>query len=201
MPVDTLSLAVSSPSKSRRTIDGQNALMAGLDLPIELENGCSEAGISIDSDDVALTNAIRKHFLEHFGHRDLNGIVSDYAPDAILIQVVNNLTGDGKEERTKYHGHDEIRGYFQKVFELHPAGECSFQLEHITVEQRHGMVGWSAKTPTVVFTQGSDTLVFNSQGKIVKQFFSCQTHPREDPGTGRFVRRDSNECSEFFQKE
>jgi hypothetical protein len=193
-----LSLSTSSPSSAgKKTIAGSVAAgCLNLDVPIELENNCSEDGITIESDDVGLTNGIRKHYLEHFGHRDLAGIVSDYAPEAILLQVVNG------KERTKYHGHDELRQYFaDQVFAKHPAGESSFRLEHITVEQRHAMVIWSGKTPTTVIVQASDTLVFNGDGKIVKQFLACQTNPREDPGTGRVVRKDPNgkDYGAFFE--
>jgi ketosteroid isomerase-like protein len=191
MPVDTLSLSVSSPTQSggRKTI----GLIPGLVLPIELANDCSEEGVTIESDDVLLTNMIRCHFLKHFGHRDLEGIISDYTSDAILIQVVNG------QERTKYHGHAEIRSYFADIFEEHPTGASSFHLEHVGVDKRHGMAVWTAKTPTLTIEQGSDTLVFNTEGKIIKEFFSCQSHPRVDPGTSKMVRKSSSECGEFFQ--
>ena len=191
MPVQTLSLSVSSPIQAGKKTIG---IESGLVIPIELENNCTEDGITIESDDIGLTNAIRKHFLEHFGHRDLNGIVSGYAEDAILIQVLNG------KERTKYHGHDQIRQYFRDVvFQMHPAGDSSFHLEHISVDKKHAMVVWSAKTPGLVVSQGSDTLVFNTDGKIIKQFFSCQSHPRIDPGTSRIVRKDEKEYGEFFE--
>jgi ketosteroid isomerase-like protein len=187
-----LSLSVSSPSScGKKTLEGFD--IPGLVVPIELENGCHEAGIVINSDNVAITNAIRKHFLEHFGHRDLAGLVSDYDPNAIMMQVT--ATG----ERTKFHGHEEIRNYFQNVmFQAHPAGASSFQLESIKVEQKHATVVWSAKTPTLVIDQGTDTLVFNAEGKIMKEYFICETHEREDPGTSRVVRKDDKEYEEFF---
>lgn len=191
----TLSLSVSSPrSSGRKTTNGMD--IPGLVVPIELQNDCSEEGITIQSDDVALTNAVRKHYLEHFGHRDLNGVVLGYSPDAILI-----VQEDGKEGRTKYHGHDEIRTYYQNViFRAHPAGDSNFHLEQITVEKKHATAVWQAKTPTMVITEGADTFVFNGNGKIVKQFFTCDAHPREDPGTSRVIRRQgSKECGEFFE--
>ena len=199
MTVQTLSLAVSSPpSAGKKTVGlrrDSSISMPGLVLPIELENNCSEEGVVIESDDVILTNAIRKHFLEHFGHRDLNGIVSEYTKDAILIIQEEDAEGS----RTKYHGHPEIRAYFEHVFDMHPVGDSSFQMERITVEQKHGTCVWSAKTPSLVVSEGSDTFVFNAQGKIVKQFFTCQSHPRENPGTSRVLRRDSKECGGFFK--
>lgn len=187
-----LSLSVSSPtSGSKKTVDGR--AIPGLVIPIALDNNCTEQGVSIDSDNIGLTNTIRRHFLEHFGHRDVVGITADYAKDAIIIQVVNG------EERTKLHGQDEVGRYFRDgIFALHRAGESSFQLKSITVKDRHAVVVWSAKTPSLVISQASDTFVFNSDDKIVKQYFTCQTHEREDPGTSRIVRKDVNAYGEFF---
>jgi len=190
-----LSLSVSSPSNGGKQMLG-GIDIPGLVVPIELENGCNEEGVMIESDNVAITNAIRKHFLEHFGHRDLAGIVSDYDPNAILIEVVPDDKNDDK--RTKCNGHAEIQKYYQDViFQAHPAGESSFRLETIKVEQKHATVVWSAKTPTRVITQGTDTLVFNTEGKIIKKHFTCQFHEREDPGTSKVLRKEK-EYEEFF---
>jgi len=198
MTIQTLSLSVSSPPKAAKKVVGTSGDISnipGLWVPIELANNCSEEGIHIESDDLSLTNAIRRHFLEHFGHRDLKGIVSDYANDAILI-----VHGQDKDKlTTKYHGHDEIQSYFQQVFDIHPKGESSFLLKQIAIEQKHGTCIWSAKTPSLDVTEATDTFVFDVNGKISKQFFSCESCEREDPGTSRVVRRGSEECAEFFK--
>jgi hypothetical protein len=199
MPVHALSLSVSSPSKEKATIKNvEDVLMAGLLAPIELANNCSENGIRIDSDDVFLTNAVRTHYLRHFGHRDMNGILSGYAPEAIVIQVKTG--SDGEERRVKHHGHDEISNLFTEIFGLHATVDSTFLLETIKVEQKHATAVWSAKTPTMVIEEGLDTFVFNADGKIIKHFFTCKSHPREDPGTSRVVRKDGHECEEFFQE-
>jgi hypothetical protein len=199
-----LTLSVSSPTQAtggRKMISFDGVEMAtvpdmvhpGLVVPIELTNGCSEDGVVIDSDDVHLTNIIRKHYLEHFGHRDLNGIVSGYSDDnAIVIHKVTDNDGDKTEHTTKYHGLDEIREYYETViFKNHPAGESTFRLKRIECEKNshHAIVTWSAKTPTFAIDQGTDTFVFNSSGKICKHHFSCETHEREDIGTTGVVQR------------
>ena len=176
MPVDTLSLP-SSPTLEKKVID-----IEGVYVPIELANGCSEDGCSVESDDVRLTNVIRKHYLEHFGHRDLEAMVSGYAENAFLIEVVNG-------ERKKYHGRDEIRAAFRTIFAQHPTTDSSFQLKHITVEAKHGMAIWTARTPTTDFPQSTDTFVFNDDGKIIKQFFACTVNKLEVPW---FVRDNSS---------
>mmetsp|Transcript_6566 Transcript_6566/g.10403 ORF Transcript_6566/g.10403 Transcript_6566/m.10403 type:complete len:196 (+) Transcript_6566:63-650(+) len=195
MPVQALSLSVSSPlSAGKKTFRDGSITIPGLAVPIELENNCSEDDVIIESDDVALTNAIRKHFLEHFGHRDLKGTVNDYSEDAIL------MVQDDYGQRVKYHGHQEIESYFDHAFEIHPKGDSTFLLESIKVENRHAECVWSAKTPTLIMRECKDTFVFNSQGKIIKQFFTCDAHEREDTGTGRVVRRDSKDYEGFFKE-
>lgn len=195
MPIQALSLSVSSPpSAGKKTFRDGFITIPGLAVPIELENNCSEDGVIIESDNVFLTNAIRRHFLEHFGHRDLKGIVNDYAEDAIL------MVQDNYGQRVKYHGQREIESYFERAFEVHPEGESSFQLERIKVENRHAECVWSAKTPSLIMREGKDTFVFNMENKIVKQFFTCDASEREDPGTGRVVRQDSKDYEGFFKE-
>ena len=169
MPVSTLSLPTSSPVGS-----GRKTVSSSLYFPIELENGCTEEGCTVDSDDPKLTNVIRKHYLEHFGHRDLDGMVSDYSTSAYLVTVING-------ERCKYRGRDEIRKSFVKVFQQHPTIDSTFHLRQITVEAKHGHVVWQAQTPTTVFPQSTDTFVFDDEGKIIKQYFSCQINQKEVP--------------------
>ena len=136
-------------------------------IPIELLNGCTEVNCTIESDNVHLTNLLRKYYLEHFGHRNLNAMVEDYTHDAILVAVING-------QRTSYHGKDDIRtNFFQNVFfKLHPTINSTFELKHIEITSHNGSCNsmnggssmhaeknkncstgmgiWSAKTPIPV---------------------------------------------------
>lgn len=140
-------------------------------MPIQLENGCSEEHCSIDP---VLTNFIRRHYLEHFGHRDLDGMVSDYAEKAVMVNIVNG-------ERKTHRGKMEIESSFRDIFKLHPTVNSTFELKHIVIHDRNAMVVWIAKTPTHVFPQSSDHFMFDDSGKISKQFFSCQINELENP--------------------
>lgn len=171
MPVSTLSLLPSSPSMNRKTIASD--VLDGL-VPILVTNGCSEDGCSIQSDDTSLTNIIRRHYLEHFGRRDLDGVVADYDESAFLI---NNINGD----RKKFHGQDGIRMAFQDIFEMHPATHSSFLLKHIFVDRLHAKVTWTAKTETHEFPDSTDTFVFNGQGKIIKQVYMGEMNEVDHP--------------------
>jgi len=144
-------------------------------LPIELTNGCSEEGCHIDSDDANLTNAIHRHYLQHFGHRDLDGIVSDYADEgaAVMWNVVNG-------ECKRYQGHEEIRTAFEEIFDLHPAnGASTFHLRQVLVRDRNAMAVWSARTPASDSPHSSDAFRFDENGKIETQFFACAINPLE----------------------
>jgi hypothetical protein len=167
------SLQLSLPASPAQTMCAAAPPAMGL-VPIELENGCSEEGCSIESDNHVLTNALRRHFLEHFGHRDLDGIVGDYAEDAVLVHVING-------ERKSYHGRGQIREAHVATFKQHPTVNSTFRLERILIQDRVAMVTWSAKTPTHNCPQGSDTFRFDSNGKISKHFFNGEINQLDTP--------------------
>lgn len=172
MPVLDLALPASPPQTIKLAV-APDANHVGL-MPIELENGCSEKDCSIESDDPRLTNVVRRHYLEHFGHRDLNGMVSHYAEDAIMVNVVNGV-------RKSYHGKTKIQEAFVNIFKQHPTVNSTFQLKHIVIHDRSVMVIWTAKTPKHIFPQSSDNFLFDDEGKICKQFFNCQISELETP--------------------
>lgn len=171
--ITTLALPASPPSPLRRKGRLPDKERVGLQ-PIELMNGCSENGCSIESDDPHLTNVVRKHYLEHFGHRDLEGMIKDYTDNAIMVNVING-------ERKSYHGLKEIEASFQEIFTSHPTVDSTFHLKHIVIHDRYAMAVWTAKTPTKHFPQSSDTFLFDHNGKITKHFFTCQVNEIEHP--------------------
>jgi hypothetical protein len=175
MNVTTLSLPSSPPSPTKHksheaAVDLQNL---GL-MPIELCNGYSEKDCSIESDDNHLTNAVRRHFLEHIGHRNLEATISDYSETAIMVCVVNG-------ERKSYHGITEIRAGCADLFDMLPAVNSTFQLQHVMIHDNNAMVVWTAQTPKHSFPRSSDVLLFDRNGKICKQFLNCQSNELETP--------------------
>ena len=79
------------------------------------------------------------------------------------------------------------------MFHLHPTVNSTFSLNHVEIHStkatstpgdsnhRHGHHGatamaiWSAKTPTNMFPQSSDTFLFDCDAsKIMKQYFTCR---------------------------
>jgi ketosteroid isomerase-like protein len=178
MTVTTLSLPSSppppSPKKHKSSYDDPLDLQhLGL-MPIELCNGCSEKDCSIESDDNHLTNAVRRHFLEHFGHRDLEATIADYSETGIMVCVVNG-------QRKSYHGKSEIREACADLFKMIPAVSSTFSLQNLTVHDNNVMVVWSAQTPKHSFPHSSDVLLFDRNRKICKQFLNCQSKELETP--------------------
>lgn len=205
MPIvqsNILSLLASSPRQSgRQTIHTGDVLIGDVTvelpaaiavMPVELTNGCSESGLKVDSDDVHLTNFIRKHYLEHFGHRDINGMMGDYTNNGVDATIIHNVTSFDNQKnggiqeqhsKLKFHGKDEIRSYYTDlIFKVHNIDRhsCTFHLESITIHKNQATVCWTAKTPTLSIIDAVDRFVFNGQGLIVKQFSSCETHEREN---------------------
>uniref|UniRef100_A0A7S3PKU2 SnoaL-like domain-containing protein n=1 Tax=Aplanochytrium stocchinoi TaxID=215587 RepID=A0A7S3PKU2_9STRA len=141
---------------------------------IVLKNGCSEEGCAVNSDSELMTDFVRKHYLLHFGHRNLEAILSDYDENAVIHSVVNG-------EYNCFRGSAEISQSFRNLFSLHVAGKSSFQLKQIVVEAgtKQSMGIWTAQTPNLVFKQGHDTFQFNDQGKIISQMYVATVSPTE----------------------
>jgi ketosteroid isomerase-like protein len=161
------------------TEDPPSSLHHLLLIPFELKNGCSEEGLVVESDNVTIINALRKHYLVHFGHRDIEALVQEYHPQAVIVQKHNLVLSQEQQQqqhRSSFHGHDQIRSAFRDVFEMHPTVNSTFQLKEIVVENngRTARVMWSATTPTHTFGSGCDTFQFDAHGKIAKQVVTCE---------------------------
>ncbi|KAG7344621.1 SnoaL-like domain containing protein [Nitzschia inconspicua] len=147
---------------------------SSLMVPYELANGCTEKDCIITSDNAHLTNAIRKHFMLHFGHRDLHALLDEYHPHAVWVHQINDV-------RTSFHGHDPIRTAWQHFLQQHPTTNSTFELQEIHIFNRTAKVTWSARTPTHTFSANCDVFQFDANGKIAKQVLHCQMERLETP--------------------
>ncbi|MEQ8662950.1 MAG: nuclear transport factor 2 family protein [Gammaproteobacteria bacterium] len=92
--------------------------------------------------------AIFDHHLEVFAAGDLEGILSDYAPDAVMIHGAQ-----------AWHGIDGARRFFTRwLDELLPAG-CRFDLIDRTVTDDMVFISWRAESARYRFDFGTDTFV------------------------------------------
>ena len=99
--------------------------------------------------------------LECFGEGDLKGILSDYAPGAVLF------TPDGP-----LRGADAIRPLFQAMFaELAKPG-AAFSMKQQFVEGDYAYILWTAETADNVYEVGTDTCVVRDGEDPVAQSFA-----------------------------
>ena len=115
---------------------------------------------------MATTKDVLDHHVKCFGEGDLKGILSDYAPDAVLF------TPDGP-----LRGHDAIRPLFQAMFVEFGKPGTAFSMKHQSIEGDYAYVLWTAETADNVYELGTDTLVVRD-GKIVAQSFAGKITPK-----------------------
>jgi ketosteroid isomerase-like protein len=97
---------------------------------------------------------------------DLEGLLSDYAPDAVLF------TQDGPLK-----GPDAMKPLFEAMLEESGKPGASFSLKQRSVEGDHAYIVWTAQTADNVYELGTDTFVVRN-GKIAVQSFASKTTAR-----------------------
>lgn len=112
------------------------------------------------------TEAVIANHLERFGARDLEGILADYADDAVLF------TPDGPLK-----GVTAIRGLFETMLDEFEKPGATFSLRQLLVAGDHGFIVWSAETADQVYEVGTDTFFVN-RGKIEVQSFAGKITPK-----------------------
>src|SRR5262245_35510407 len=115
---------------------------------------------------MASTKDVVDRHLKCFGEGDLNGILSDYAPGAVMF------TSDGP-----LRGADAMRPLFQAlIVEFGKAGAV-FSMKRQFVEGDYAYILWTAETSDNVYELGTDTFVVRD-GKIVAQSFTGKIKPK-----------------------
>lgn len=112
------------------------------------------------------TDDVLDNHLGSFAKGDLDGILSDYAPGAVLFTPAGPLKGV-----------DAIRPLFQAlIWEFGKPG-ASFDLKYRTTDGEHGYIVWSAETADNRYEFATDTFVVRG-GKIVAQSFAARVAPK-----------------------
>jgi ketosteroid isomerase-like protein len=115
---------------------------------------------------MASTKEIIDNHLKYFGEGDLKGILSDYAPGAILF------TPDGP-----LRGADAMRPLFQALIAEFGKPGAVFSMKRQSVEGEYAYILWTAETADNVYEVGTDTFVVRD-GKIVAQSFAGKITPK-----------------------
>jgi ketosteroid isomerase-like protein len=109
---------------------------------------------------MASTKDVLDHHLKCFDEGDVEGILSDYAPSAVMF------TADGS-----LRGVDAIKPLFQAMVAEFGKPGATFTMKQQFVEGDYGYILWSAETADNVYELGTDTFVVQD-GKIVAQSFT-----------------------------
>lgn len=112
------------------------------------------------------TKDVIDHHLKCFGEGDLKGILSDYAPDAVLF------TSDGP-----LRGVDAIKPLFQAMVAEFGKPGATFSMKQQFVEGEYAYILWTAETADNVYEVGTDTFVVRDD-KIVAQSFTGKVIPK-----------------------
>jgi ketosteroid isomerase-like protein len=115
---------------------------------------------------MASTKDVVDRHLEFFGKGDLKGILSDYAPGAVLF------TSDGP-----LRGADAIRPLFQAMIAEFGKPGATFSMKQQSIEGDYAYILWTAETADNVYELGTDTFVVRD-GKIVAQSFAGKITPK-----------------------
>ena len=115
---------------------------------------------------MASTKDVLDNHLKCFGEGDLTGILSDYAPGAVLF------TSDGP-----LRGADAIRPLFQTMIAEFGKPGATFTMKQKSIEGDYAYILWTAETADNVYEMATDTFVVRD-GKIVAQSFTGKITPK-----------------------
>jgi len=118
---------------------------------------------------MASTKDVVDNHLKCFGAGDLKGILSDYAPGAVLF------TSDGP-----LRGADAMRPLFQAMIAEFGKPGAVFSMKQQSVEGDYAYILWTAETADNVYEVATDTFVVRN-GKIVAQSFAGKITPKGSP--------------------
>lgn len=136
--------------------------------PPALSVGLGRNGVLFHTTEVTMrtTQAVLESHLTCFGARDLDGILSDYAENAILFTPEGALKGPG-----------EIKPLFERLLAEFGKPGASFSMKKMSVDGGYAYIIWSAETADNVYELATDTFVVRN-GKIVVQSFAGKITPR-----------------------
>ena len=115
---------------------------------------------------VSTTQAVLDHHRLCFAARDLEGLLSTYAPDAVMFTQMGPLRGV-----------EALKGMFTGLFAEFAKPTSAMQTKVLTVDGDYAYTVWSADTADNVYELASDTYVVRD-GKIVMQSYAAKITPK-----------------------
>ena len=115
------------------------------------------------------TEEVLAHHFQCFASRDLDGLVADYAPEALFF------TPDGV-----LRGSDAIRGVFEKLLSELARPGASITPKKRLVEGEYVYSVFTAETPANSYELANDVFVVRN-GMIQMQAFTAVVRAKSDP--------------------
>jgi ketosteroid isomerase-like protein len=112
------------------------------------------------------TKDVLDHHSDCFDAGDVEGVLSDYAPEAVLFTPQGPLKGI-----------DAIKPMFQSMIAEFSKPGTEFSMKQLSVEGDYAYIVWSAQTADNVYELATDTFVVRD-GKIVAQSFAAKITPK-----------------------
>ena len=112
------------------------------------------------------TSDVVNQHMKSFGENNLDGILGDYSPEAVLFTPGKPLRGLG-----------EIKPFFQAFLAEFAKPGASFSLEQQYADGEYAYILWRAETADNSFEAATDTFVVRD-GKIVAQSFNARITPK-----------------------
>jgi ketosteroid isomerase-like protein len=116
---------------------------------------------------MASAKDVLDHHLKCFGEGDLDGVLSAYAPDAVLF------TADGPLK-----GADAMRPFFQAMIAEFGKPGATFSMKQESVEGEYAYILWTAETADNKYEIATDMFVVRD-GKILAQSFAAKLTPKD----------------------
>src|SRR5262249_25297611 len=114
---------------------------------------------------VSTSDVLDRH-MKAFVERDLDGVVADYSPDAVLFVLSGPLKGP-----------DAIKPFFEAFISEFAKPSSSFKMQLRSIEGEHAYILWTAETADNSYEFATDTFVVR-HGKIVAQSFAAKIKPK-----------------------
>jgi ketosteroid isomerase-like protein len=115
---------------------------------------------------MASTKEVVENHLKCFGEGDIDGVLSDYAPGAIMFTSAGPLKGA-----------DAMRPMYRALIAESGKPGARFTMKQQSFEGDYGYILWTAETADNLYEIATDTFVVRDS-KIVAQSFTAKITPK-----------------------
>lgn len=112
------------------------------------------------------TSDVLDRHLRAFAQHDVDGLLADYSPDAVLFVPTGLLKGA-----------EAIRPLFEALVTEFRKPRSSLTIQQRCVDADHAYIVWTAETADNAYEFATDTFVVRN-GKIVAQSFAAKIKPK-----------------------